>query len=42
VFNHANFANPSGNLTSALFGRLTATRSGFTPRQIQLGIKLAF
>jgi hypothetical protein len=42
VFNHANFASPSGNLTSALFGRLTATRTGTTPRQIQMGLKLSF
>jgi hypothetical protein len=42
VFNHANFASPSNNLTSALFGRVTSTRNGTTPRQIQLGLRISF
>jgi hypothetical protein len=42
VFNHANFAAPSGARSSALFGRVTGSRAGTTPRQIQLGLKLTF
>jgi hypothetical protein len=28
AFNHANFSNPSGNVNSSLFGRITSTRGG--------------
>jgi hypothetical protein len=42
VFNRANFAPPTANLTSSLFGRITSTLSGTNPRQIQLGLKLTF
>jgi hypothetical protein len=42
VFNRAALAAPSGNLTSALFGRVTRTLPGTNPRQIQFGLKVAF
>jgi hypothetical protein len=42
VFNHANFAAPSGNVGSAFFGQLTSTAPGTTPRQIQIGARFAF
>ena len=42
VFNRAQFAAPTGTLTSALFGQVTATRAGTTPRQLQFGLKLGF
>jgi hypothetical protein len=42
VFNRANLAAPSVARSSALFGRITASRAGAPPRQIQLGLKLTF
>jgi hypothetical protein len=42
VFNHPNFAAPSAARSSALFGRIVASRAGAPPRQIQLGLKLTF
>ena len=42
IFNHPNFAAPSGARSSALFGRIVASRAGAPPRQIQLGLKLWF
>jgi hypothetical protein len=39
AFNHTNFTAPNGDLSSAAFGTITST---FTPRQIQLGLKLYF
>jgi hypothetical protein len=42
VFNHANFAAPVANLSSAFFGTVTGTRFGTNPRQVQLGLKLVF
>jgi hypothetical protein len=40
AWNHAQFNNPSGTITSGLFGRVTSTRQG--PRVIQLGLKFYF
>jgi hypothetical protein len=42
VFNIANFAAPNATLNSATFGRITATRAGTNPRQLQFGVKLNF
>lgn len=46
LFNHPNFANPSGNLDDPNFGRSTATISNHvgsgTSRQSQLSLKLLF
>lgn len=42
LFNRANFSAPTANLGSALFGRITSTRAGTNPRQIQFGLKLSF
>ncbi|HEY3040814.1 MAG TPA: TonB-dependent receptor [Pyrinomonadaceae bacterium] len=39
IFNHAEFANPSTNISSALFGQITTT---FDPRIIQFGVKFLF
>jgi hypothetical protein len=42
VFNNAKLSSPSASVASALFGRITSTVFGSTPRQIQLGLRLAF
>jgi hypothetical protein len=42
LFNHTNFANPSGNINSGNFGRITAIRSFTNSRLIQLGAKFVF
>jgi hypothetical protein len=42
IFNHTNFANPSGNVASGNFGRITAIRANTASRQIQLGAKFIF
>lgn len=42
IFNHTNFANPSGNVASVNFGRISAIRSFTNSRQIQLGAKFFF
>ncbi|HEU0186232.1 MAG TPA: TonB-dependent receptor [Blastocatellia bacterium] len=42
VFNRAQFSAPVANLSSPLFGSITSTRAGFTPRQIQFGAKIVF
>ncbi len=42
LFNNPNFANPGQTVGGASFGRITATKAGFTPRQIQFGLKLNF
>ena len=42
VFNHTNFANPVGSVTSGNFGRISALRSFTNSRQIQLGAKFLF
>lgn len=39
IFNHANFGNPNGSISSANFGRITTTRE---PRLIQLAVKFNF
>jgi len=42
IFNHTNFANPSGNRGSSRFGRITGIRSFTNSRLIQLGADLTF
>lgn len=50
IANQANFANPSGTLTSTSFGVLTQTRNGSSapglglgePRNVQLALKVSF
>ncbi|MCU1317881.1 MAG: TonB-dependent receptor plug [Candidatus Acidoferrum typicum] len=42
VFNHTNFANPVGSVSSGNFGRISALRSFTNSRQIQLGAKFIF
>jgi hypothetical protein len=42
VFNRANFATPTTNLSSPFFGQVTATAPGTTPRQLQFGARLSF
>jgi hypothetical protein len=42
VFNRPQFGAPVSNLSSALFGVITNTLAGTTPRQIQFGLKLRF
>ena len=39
VFNHTQFKNPSGSISSSNFGRVTAA---FDPRQVQLAAKFYF
>ncbi|GEM_PF-861969 len=42
VTNTPLFAAPNANLTSSFFGRVTSTRTGTTPRQLQFGAKFTF
>lgn len=50
ILNQANYANPSGTLTSSSFGQLTQTRNGSTapglgfgePRNVQFALKVSF
>jgi len=42
VFNHTNFANPVGSVSSGNFGRISALRNFTNSRQIQLGAKFLF
>jgi hypothetical protein len=42
IFNHTNFANPSGNIGSSRFGRITGIRNFTNSRLIQLGADLRF
>ena len=42
VFNHAQFANPSATVSSGLFGVISSTATGTSPRQLQLGLKVLF
>jgi hypothetical protein len=42
IFNHAILGPPIAVLSDARFGRITGTLPGSNPRQIQLGLKLAF
>jgi hypothetical protein len=39
LFNHANFNNPSGNFSSAVFGQITSAKD---PRIMQVGMKFIF
>jgi len=42
LFNHTNFANPSGNVNSSLFGQITGVRRFTNSRLVQLGAKFIF
>ncbi len=42
VFNTPALSSPSASVASALFGRITSTVFGSTPRQVQIGLRLAF
>jgi hypothetical protein len=42
AFNHAQFASPSGNVNSSLFGRVTSTRTNFGARITQLSVSFNF
>ncbi len=50
IVNQANFANPSGTITSSSFGKLTQTKNGSSapglgqgePRNVQFALKLSF
>jgi hypothetical protein len=42
LFNRANLRAPVSDLSSILFGRITGTAANTNPRQLQLGVKLAF
>ena len=42
VFNHTNFANPSGSVSSTSFGRISGLRAFTNSRQVQLGAKFLF
>lgn len=42
ILNHTNFANPSGNVASVNFGRISAIRANTASRQIQLAAKFIF
>lgn len=42
LFNHTNFANPSGSVTSGNFGRILSIRNFTNSRQMQLGAKFIF
>ena len=37
IFNHTNFANPTGDVASGNFGRIRGIRANTVSRQIQLG-----
>ena len=42
LFNHTNFANPVGDVSSGNFGRITGIRLGSNSRLVQLGAKFIF
>jgi Carboxypeptidase regulatory-like domain len=42
IFNHTNFANPSGNVASGNFGRVLNIRNFTNSRLIQLGARFSF
>jgi hypothetical protein len=42
LFNHTNFANPSGSVTSGNFGRTLGIRANTNSRLVQLGVKFIF
>jgi hypothetical protein len=39
LFNRANFNNPSGNFSSAVFGQITSAKD---PRIMQVGLKFIY
>jgi hypothetical protein len=42
VFNHTNFANPTGSVSSVNFGRISGIRAFTNSRQVQLAAKFIF
>ena len=42
ILNHPNFAKPIAVLSDVRFGQIISSRSGSSPRQIQLGLRLGF
>ena len=46
ILNHPNFGQPSGNVQSSTFGRISSTRfavsDGGSSRQLQISAKLVF
>ena len=42
ILNHPNLAAPVAVLSDVRFGQIVASRAGSTPRQLQLGVRLAF
>jgi hypothetical protein len=42
VFNHTQFANPTGTFTSANFGAITGVNTALPARQTQLAVKFYF
>lgn len=42
ILNHVNFANPTADVASGNFGRISAIRSGTNSRLVQLGAKFIF
>jgi hypothetical protein len=42
LFNHTNFANPVGSISSGNFGRITGIRRFTNSRLVQLGVKFIF
>lgn len=42
VFNHTNFANPNGSVSSTSFGRISGLRAFTNSRQVQLAAKFIF
>ncbi len=43
LFNHANFANPNGNVSAGTFGTITGTNAtAGAPRVLQLALKATF
>jgi Carboxypeptidase regulatory-like domain len=42
ILNHPNFAAPVAVLSDVRFGTIVASRSGSSPRQLQLGLRLSF
>jgi len=42
LFNHVNFANPVGDVSSGNFGRITGIRLNSNSRLVQLGVKFIF
>jgi hypothetical protein len=42
LFNNMNLANPTGQLTSGNYGKITALATNYNPRVVQFALKLSF